>query len=100
MKLILITSSLFIIMMVIAISRRVEIIEGMRGRRGRSSATTRAQGGAGAAGLTKEIAQKIADNYYTKGQTDEKIDKLEQTIRLIAKNADKYFQKIAKDLYQ
>ena len=44
--------------------------------------------------------EKIAANYYTKAQLDEKIDKLERTIRIIAKNADKYIQTMAKDLYK
>ena len=43
--------------------------------------------------------QKIAQNYYTKAQVDEKIDKLEAYIGIISKNADKYFKAIAKDLY-
>ena len=44
--------------------------------------------------------EKIAANYYTKAQVDEKISKLEQTIRIIAKNADKYIQTMARDLYK
>jgi hypothetical protein len=44
--------------------------------------------------------EKIAANYYTKAQLDEKIDKLEQTIRIISKNADRYIQQMAKDLYK
>ena len=43
--------------------------------------------------------QKIAQNYYTKAQVDEKIDKLEAYIGIISTNADKYIKAIAKDLY-
>ena len=46
------------------------------------------------------IARKLSEHYYTKAQADEKIDKIEQTIRIISKNADKYIQRIARDLYK
>ena len=46
------------------------------------------------------IARKLSEHYYTKAQADEKIDKIEQTIRIITKNADKYLKQLAKDLYK
>ena len=46
------------------------------------------------------IARKLSEHYYTKAQADEKIDKIEQTIRIITKNADKYIQQLARDLYK
>ena len=73
--------------------RRVEIIEGMSAAQARQLKEI-------LDGYIAVQAQTIKDNYYTKAQVDEKVDKLEQTIRHIAGNADRYFKRIAEDLYK
>ena len=98
MRIIVIGGMIMLVVVVIIRCRKIDVIETMRGRRRGGTAARLAESNASSSG--QEMIKKISENYYTKAQVDEKIDKLEQTIRIIAKNADKYIQRIAKDFYQ